>query len=176
VCAGSSTTIGSSTGSTSFTLGISVDSSMIDSEVVKDGSTSRGMIDDSRPENERPGAAVIVESASLTVAPGLPVEEAPLALGGSICPGRAALFVKVLGVANLEILKVLTFGVALKMDALFADLLGEPVSATFVGDWGRRAGDPSSEALNGEFATAAFGAGKDGLNGDCSIVPPNGTL
>jgi hypothetical protein len=100
----------------------------------------------------------------LAEAPGLPVDEVPRALGGSIWPGCAALFVKVRGVANLEILNVLALGVALKMDVV--GLLGEPFSATFVGDCGRLAGDPSSEALNGEFAAADFGAGKEGLNGD----------
>lgn len=92
------------------------------------------------------------------------MDEVPRALGGSIWPGCAALFVKVRGVANLEILNVLALGVALKTDVV--GLLGEPFSATFVGDCGRLAGDPSSEALNGEFAAADFGGGKEGLNGD----------
>jgi hypothetical protein len=122
-------------------------------------------MDESLPENERLGSTVMVASVS-SEDPGLPVDEIPLALGGSICPGRAALFVKVRGVANLEILKVLTLGVALKIEALVVDLLGEPFSATFVGDCGRLAGDPSKEALKGEFSTADLGAGKDGLNGD----------
>jgi hypothetical protein len=146
-------------------LDISVASSIIDSDVVNEGSMSRGMMDESLPENERLGSTVMVASVS-SEDPGLPVDEIPLALGGSICPGRAALFVKVRGVANLEILKVLTLGVALKIEALVVDLLGEPFSATFVGDCGRLAGDPSKEALKGEFSTADLGAGRDGLNGE----------
>ena len=62
------------------------------------------------------------------------------------------------------------------MEVLFVDLVGEPFSATLVGDGGRRAGEPSNDALNAELTGALFGAGKDGLNGDCSIEPPKGTL
>jgi hypothetical protein len=119
------------------------------------------MIDESRPEKERLGSIIIVESISLAEVWGL---LAPLVLGGSVCPGLAALIVKVRGVVNLEILNVLALGVALKIEVV--GLLGEPFSATLVGDCRRLAGDPSSEALNGEFAAADFGTGKDGLNGD----------
>jgi hypothetical protein len=99
------------------------------------------MMDESRPENERLGSTDRVELPLSIGACGLPVDEMPRALGGSICPGRAALFVKVRGVANLEILKVLALGVALKIELLFFDRLGEPFSETFVGDCGRLAGD-----------------------------------
>jgi hypothetical protein len=54
-CAGSSTTTVSVRGSASGIIDISVASSTIDSDVVNDGSTSRGIIDESRPENERLG-------------------------------------------------------------------------------------------------------------------------
>jgi hypothetical protein len=62
-------------------------------------------------------------------------------IGASICPGQTALLVIVLGVANLEILKVLALGVALKRELLIPDLVGDPASSTLVGDCGRLAGD-----------------------------------
>lgn len=133
-------------------------------------------MDESRPENFKLASAVIVASEVSRETEGLPVGALSGKLGGSICPGRTALLVIVLGVANLEILKVLTLGVALKRELLFLDLVGEPASSTLVGDCGRLAGDWSSEALNGEFAGADLGAGSDGLNGDCNIEPPRGTL
>jgi hypothetical protein len=113
----------------------------MDSDVTKAGSVSRGIIDESRPENFKAESEVIVASEVLLEAEGPTVEASSGKAGGSICPGRVALWVIVLGVANLDILNVLTLGVAFKREFPFPDLVGEPASLTLVGDCGRLAGD-----------------------------------
>jgi hypothetical protein len=65
----------SSMGWVSDTSAISFASSTIDSDVVNDGSTSRGMIDESRPENKRLGSIPMVGSESWIEAWELPVDE-----------------------------------------------------------------------------------------------------
>jgi len=71
---------------------------------------------------------------------------------------------------NLEILKVLAFGVTAKVE--IPDRVGDPLSMTFVGEWGRRAGDWSIDALNGELASTEFCDGTENLNGDLNSVFP----
>jgi hypothetical protein len=135
------------------------------------------MMDESRPEKDMPGSTFSVASVFSSVDMGLPVEASPGTGGGSIIPGRDTLLGSVLGVANLDTLNVLGFGVAANMEALCFNLLGEPVSVTLVGDCGRRAGEARSEALKGEMAAGAVGAARDSLNGDCwGIEGPGGAL
>jgi hypothetical protein len=100
------------------------------------GSASRGMIEDRRPENFKLGSTLASGSGLASFSAGLP----DAAAGGSICPGRTGVFVIVRGVANREILKVLTFGVTPRAEELIP-FEGDPFSETFVGDCGRLAGD-----------------------------------
>jgi hypothetical protein len=104
------------------TVKVSV-SSAIGFDFSNAGSASRGMMDERRPENDKLGPATIKVELKSSFKAGLPV--AAGMLGGSIWPLRTALLVMVLGVANLEILNVLAFGVPANRDALFVDLLGE---------------------------------------------------
>ena len=133
------------------------------------GSASRGTIEDRRPENFKLGSDMVSECAMLFFASGLSVEG--FIEGGSICPGRTALFVSVLGVANREIWNVLAFGVTPNVEVLPV-LVGDPFSVTFVGDCGRLAGDWRSEALNGEPASVDRCAGTENLNGERSMESP----
>lgn len=75
---------------------------------------------------------------------------------------------------NLEILNVLAFGVTAKVE--IPDRVGEPLSMTFIGDWGRRAGDCSIDALNRELPSADFCDGTENLNGDLSNMFPGFTF
>jgi hypothetical protein len=127
------------------------------------------MIDERRPEKIKLGAESSSNSETSGCAFGLPVETFLIALGCNICPGRIALFISVLGVANREILKVLVWGVAPLIIGLgLRDLLGDPCSETFVGDCGRLAGDWSSETLKlePEPVSAGLDCGSGNLNGD----------
>ena len=135
------------------------DSSQMDSEVNSVMSAPLGMIDDRRPENVNFG----------TSAPAVPSVFAFSAVGGGSIWPDCTLFVRVLGVANRDILKVLAFGVTTNVDV---DLVGEPASVTLVGDCGRRAGDRRSDALKGDDVSAAFTPGSDSLKGDRSIESP----
>ena len=83
-----------------------------------------------------------------------------------ICSARAAPFVKVLGVANFEILKAFKFGVATLVELIFLDRLGEPFSETFIGDCGRLAGDRSGEIGAGALRSVDFEVGGGNLTGD----------
>jgi hypothetical protein len=121
--------------------------------------------------NFKLGADSISDPEGSSAFAGLPAEAFVKALGGSIRPGRTALFVRVLGVPNLEILNVASLGVALGMLS-FPDLVGEPFSATFIGDCGRLAGDWSSEAFKGALDSVGCGGGSDSLNGGRSIESP----
>jgi len=98
-------------------------------------------MEDSLPENINIGSRIKAESSLCFADFGLPVENVGGALGGTIGPGRIMLLLRVLGVANLEILKVFALGVAPNMDILLSELVGEPLSVTFVGEGGRLAGD-----------------------------------
>lgn len=89
-----------------------------------------------------------------------------------MCPARTAPFVRVLGVANLEIFNVFTFGVAPSIELLFWDLDGEPFSVTFVGDDGRLAGDRSKETADGVLKSVNFGGGSGNLTGERRIQSP----
>ena len=128
------------------------------------------MMDESRPEKDILGSMAMVSSVSSCEDFGLPVEILAGLGGGSIKPARDTLFVRVLGVSNLEILKVLAFGVAAKVEL---DLAGEPASVTLIGDCGRLAGEARRDALNGELALVTFGAvDTESLKGDCCIMDP----
>ena len=98
-------------------------------------------MDESLPENFNVGSRIKVELSVCFEDFGLPVENLGGALGGTIGPGRIMFLLRVLGVANREILNVFALGVAPNMCLFLSYLVGEPPSVTLVGEGGLLAGE-----------------------------------
>ena len=79
---------------------------------------------------------------------------------------------KFLELQNFESLKVFTPEVATSIEALFLDLVGEPFSATFIGDCGRLAGDRSREDDIAALESVGLGGGSGSLTGERSRQSP----
>ena len=160
----SSRAIGSES-SAGSTLSIAIFSTVRSSEMAESGSASRGTIEDRRPENVMLcTVASGIKLSSFSEAISESSIGSATTVAGVALTDRMRLLFKVLGVEIFVIFNVLTFGVAERRTLELPDLLGEPFSATLVGDCGFLAGDCSNDVFKADGVADVCGI--DSLNGD----------